>query len=436
MDVLLHRLLRSLRYRNFRLFFLGQSISLVGTWIQRIAMPWLVYQITGSAFLLGVIGFAVQIPTLLLMPVAGVLTDRWDRYRVLMATQILSMLQALLLAALYYSGAAMVWPIIILGVLLGLINAFDMPVRQAFLIELVDRKEDLGNAVALNSSMVNGARLLGPSIAGVVIASAGEGLCFLLNGLSYLFVIYSLLLIKIKTRTVQSRARNVLGEMKEGFVYTFGFPPFKAIILLLALVSLVGMPYAVLMPAFVKETLGGGPNIFGFLMAASGLGALFGAVFLAGKRSVLGLERLIPVSATAFGLGLIALSQTRHTVTALALMIITGLSMILHMAVSNTILQTLADDDKRGRVMSFFTMAFMGTAPFGSLLAGSAASAFGIETTLAVAGIFCLLGAALFATQLKKIGESIRPVYVRLGIVPHCSPAVHSTIQIQQPRKE
>ncbi len=427
---------RSLQYRNYRLFFGGQSISLIGTWVQRIAMPWLVYSLTGSVFLLGVVGFAGQIPTFLLAPFAGVLTDRWNRYHILIITQILAMIQALILAFLFFIGTIEVWHIISLSVLLGCINAFDIPARQAFVVEIVEKKEDLGNAIALNSSMVNGARLLGPSIAGVLIASTGEGICFLLNGLSYLFVIVSLILMKVKSQKREIQNPNLIKELKEGFCYTFGFAPLKFIILLLGLISLVGMPYAVLMPVFAKEILHGGPHTFGFLMGASGAGALMGAIYLASRRSVLGLGKIIPLSAGIFGFGLVTFSLSRLFLLSLILMIITGLGMMLQMASSNTLLQTIVDDDKRGRVMSFYTMAFMGTAPFGSFLAGGLASFLGAPNTLIIGGIVCVLGALIFARKLAELRKMIHPIYVRLGIISEVAVGIQRATELTVPPEE
>ncbi len=408
---------RSLKYKNFRLYFYGQSISLVGTWIQRITIPWLVYQLTGSAFLLGVVGFAGQIPTFLIAPFAGVITDRINRYRLLIATQVAAMIQAFALAFLYLSGHIEVWHIVTLSVMLGIINAFDVPVRQSFMIEMVEKKEDLANAIALNSSMVNGARLLGPSIAGLLIALTGEGICFLLNGVSYLFVIVSLLMMTITPRVINKKNKRVLKEMQDGFSYTFGYPPLKYIIVLLALVSLTAMPYTVVMPVFAKEVLHGGSHTFGFLMGASGLGALLGALFLASRKNVLGLDKVIPLAAGTFGLALIAFSFSRYFLLSMGLMVFIGLGMMLQMATSNTIIQTIVDDDKRGRVMSIYTMAFMGTAPFGSFLAGSLASKFGAPTTLLIGGSVCILGAIVFSRKLPKLKEAIRPVYVKMGLI-------------------
>ena len=414
----LNGIFRSLQYRNYRLFFSGQSISLIGTWIQRIATPWLVYHLTGSPFLLGLVGFAGQIPTFLLAPFAGVLTDRWNKYHILIATQIAAMIQALILAFLYFNGSIEVWHIVVLSIILGFINAFDVPARQSLVIHMVDKKEDLGNAIALNSSMVNGARLLGPSIAGMLIAFTGEGVCFLVNGISYLFVLLFLLLMKVNLPDKKNTDSHVMEELKEGFNYTFGFVPIKYIILLLALVSLMGMPYTVLMPVIAKEILQGGSHTFGFLMGASGLGALIGALYLASRKNVLGLGRIIPLAAGIFGFGLVAFSFSSYIWLSLVLMVIIGLGMMLQMASSNTILQTIVDDDKRGRVMSFYTMAFMGTAPFGSFMAGSLAKTIGVQNTILIGGIACILGAFVFARKLPEIRKAIHPIYVRLGFIP------------------
>jgi MFS family permease len=427
---------RSLRYRNYRLFFGGQSLSLIGTWIQRIAVPWLVYRITGSTLLLGIFGFAGQIPSFLLAPFAGVFTDRYNRYYILIATQILAMIQALVLAALFFTGIIEIWHLMLLSIFLGCINAFDMPARHSFVVDMIEKREDLGNAIALNSSMVNGARLLGPSIGGILIAATGEGICFLINGLSYLFVIVSLLMMKVNRRKVKSQNSHVLQGLKEGFSYTFGFAPMRAIILLFGLVSLMGMPYTLLMPVFAKEILHGGSHTFGFLMGASGTGALIAALYLASRKSVLGLCKIISLSTAVFGLGLVAFSLSRFFLLSLILMLIVGLGMMLQMASSNTILQTLVDDDKRGRVMSFYTMAFMGTAPFGSLLAGGVASRFGAPNTLIIGGIFCILGAIVFANKLPELRKIVRPIYVKLGIIPEMASGIRTATELTVPPEE
>jgi MFS family permease len=417
---------RSLKYRNYRLFFGGQSISLTGTWMQRIAMPWLVYHMTGSALLLGVVGFAGQIPTFILSPVAGVLTDRWSRYRVLLATQIISLLQAAVLAWLSLSGVIQIWHIVVLSILLGCINAFDVPARHSFVIDMVEKKEDLGNAIALNSLMFNGARLIGPSIAGIILASAGEGICFLLNAVSYIFVIISLFMMKLKSGQIHRKKVPILSELSEGFRYTFGFAPIKHLIILLSISSLMGMSYSVLMPVFAKEILHGGSHTYGFLMGAAGFGALVGALFLASRKSVLKLGRIVPASAILFGAGLLALSFSRIFPVSIVLMVFIGLGMMMQTAASNTILQTITDDDKRGRVMSFYTMAIMGTAPFGSLITGSLAKVIGTPATIFTGGISCIIGALFFLRKLPELRNLVRPVYVKKGIIPEVSAGIQT----------
>lgn len=432
----LKNIFRSLQYRNYRLFFGGQSISLIGTWIQRITTPWLVYHLSHSPFLLGVVGFAGQIPTFLLAPFAGVLTDKWNRYYILIVTQILSMIQALILALLFFTKTINVWYIILLNVFLGCINAFDTPARQSFLVDMIEKKEDISNAIALNSSMVNGARLLGPSIAGILISVTGEGICFLLNALSYLFVIASLLMMKITSRKTKVKNFDIWSELMEGFSYTFGFAPIRSIILLLGLVSLMGMPYTLLMPVFAKEILHGGPHTFGFLMGASGIGALLGALYLASRKNILGLGKIVPLSTAIFGSGLIVFSLSRSLWLSLILMLIVGFGMILQMSSSNTILQTIVDDDKRGRVMSFYTMAFMGTVPFGSLLTGTLASSLGVINTLIIGGATCILGATLFAIKLPELKKMIHPIYVKLGVIPEVASGVQAGTELTVPPEE
>jgi len=407
----LKTIFRSLQYRNYRLFFAGQSISLIGTWMQRIAMPWLVYHLTGSAFLLGLVSFAGQIPTFLLSPLAGVVTDKFSKYRVLLITQIISLIQALFLAMLTLSGEIEIWHIVVLSIILGCVNAFDVPSRHSFVIEMVEKKEHLGNAIALNSMMFNGARLIGPSIAGMMLATTSEGVCFLINAISYVFVVISLLLMHIKKNKVDYNPGNMFAEMKEGFRYAFGFAPIKHLLILLAVVSLMGSSYQVLMPVFAKEILRGGSTTFGFLMGAAGLGALAGAVYLASRETVLKLGRIIPTAAALFGIGLIALSVTNYFPVSLLFMIIIGLGLMLHTASSNTILQTITDDDKRGRVMSFYSLAIMGTAPFGSLLAGSLAKITGTPFTIFIGGLTCIIGAFFFNRKLPELKKIVNPVY-------------------------
>jgi MFS family permease len=390
---------RTLRYRNYRLFFAGQCISLIGTWMQQIALSWLVYRLTHSVFLLGMVGFVSQFPTFLFAPFAGVLSDRLNRHHILIFTQSMSMLLAMTLAVLVLTGAIAVWHILLLTLFLGCVNALDIPTRQSFVIYMIDQREDLGNAIALNSAMFNGARFLGPSVAGLLIAAVGEGICFLLNGLSYLAVIAALLAMKLSPVHSESMKANMLHDFKEGLAYTFGSQPIRSILLLLALTSFMGVPYAVLMPAFARDILHGGPHTLGFLMSATGAGALLGAVYLASRRSIIGLGKIIPITAGIFGMGLIGFSLSRILWLSLLLMFIAGFGIMVQVASSNTLLQTIVDDNMRGRVMSFFAVSFMGMAPFGSLLAGSLAGMMGVANTLMMGGICCVIGATVYARK-------------------------------------
>lgn len=427
--------LRALRHRNYRLFFGGQGISLIGTWMTRVATSWLVYRLTGSAFLLGLVSFASQIPILLLGPFAGVWVDRLDRRRVLIITQILSMLESFALAILALAKIITVPEVIVLNLFQGAINAFDMPARQSFVVEMVENSDDLGNAIALNSSLVNAARLIGPSVAGILIGLVGEGYCFLIDGFSYMAVIASLLAMVVLAKPRAHHEGNVLSELREGWDYVLGFQPIASILLLLALISLVGMPYTTLMPIFASKILHGGPHTLGFLMAAVGVGALTGAVRLAARPSVRGLGRVIPMTAAGFGASLIAFSASRLQWLSLLLLVITGFCFMQQMAASNTILQTIVDEDKRGRVMSFYAMSFQGIAPFGSLVAGAAASRIGAPHTLMIGGALCIFGGALFAMQLPAMRKLIRPIYIERGIIPQVATAVASTA-LHQPAEE
>ena len=423
-------ILRTMRYRNYRLFFGGQSVSLIGTWMQRIAMSWLVYRLTNSVFLLGIVGFFGFFPTFLTAPVAGVLADRWDRRRILVATQCLSMLQALILALLVLSGTVRVWHIIVLSVFLGFVNGLDVPARQSFVPDMIEKREDLGNAIALNSAMFHGARLLGPSVAGVVIAAVGEGMCFLLNAISYVGVIAALLAMRIAHESSSGTKNKVLQGLKEGFNYAFGFAPIKALLLLGGLVSFVGMPYMVLAPYFAKDLLHGGPHTLGFLMAASGAGSLAGAFYLASRKTLLGLGRIIVIASSVFGTGLMGFSLSHVLWLSLLFMLLAGFGMMVQMASINTILQTIADDDKRGRVMSFYTMAFMGMVPFGSLFAGSLASRIGAPGTLLIGGVCCILGSLLFRRKLPVLQQMVRPIYIKRGILPQVALGIQSSTEL------
>lgn len=427
---------RALRSYNYRLFFAGQGISLIGTWMQQLAMSWLVYRLTDSVLLLGLVNFCSQMPSFLLGPVAGVISDRFNRHRVLLLTQALSMLQAGTLAALVLTDHVNIPFIMFLSVFIGVVNAFDVAARQSFVVELVEHRDDMSNAIALNSSMFNAARLVGPSVAGLVIAAVGEGICFLINALSYLAVIASLLAMQlqpVKRPLVQTR---VLESLREGFSYAFGFAPIRSIILLIAMLSLFGMPFSVLMPVFARDVLGGGANTLGFIMGASGVGALTGALYLASRKSVLGLGRLIVGSAVLFGVGLILFSFTRTLPLAMLCILLAGLGMMLQMASCNTILQTIVDEDKRGRVMSFYAMAFMGMAPFGSLLAGWVAEHIGVTYTLLGCGVLCALSVLPFALQLPALRKMVRPIYERLGILPEIATGLRSATQLTTPPEQ
>lgn len=385
--------------------------------MQSLAMSWLVYRLTGSALLLGVTGFASQFPIFLLASLAGVFVDRHNRHKILIITQVLAMLQAFLLAALVFTNTVTVWSIIVLSAFLGLINALDMPARQTFVLEMVEKRENLSNAIALNSSMVNGARLIGPSIGGILIAVLGEGACFTFNGVSFLAVIFCLLAMRLTPPKIEARESHVLKDLKEGFSYAFGFAPIRYLILMLALVSLLGMSYSVLMPVFAAEILQGGANTLGFLMAASGTGALVGTLYLAARRSMRGLGRIVGVSTGIFGVGLVLFSLSNILPFSIALNMVNGCSMIVQLAGSNTILQTIVDDDKRGRVMSIYAMSFMGMAPFGSLLAGALASGIGAPNTVLLGGICCIAASVFFTIKLRGLKDALRAAYVEKQVI-------------------
>jgi len=414
-------ILRALESRNYRLFFAGQAISLVGTWMTQIATVWLVYDLTNSALWLGVVGFSSQIPSFLISPFGGILVDRWNRHRILITTQILAMIQSLTLAALALTGVMQIWHIILLSLFQGLITAVDSPARQAFVPEIIERKEDLGNAIALNSSVFNGARLVGPAIAGLLIASVGAGVCFLIDGLSYIAVIAGLLAMKLKPRKIATHTTNVWQRLIEGFSYAFGFPPIRAILLLLALFSFMGMPYTILIPIFAKNILQGSAETLGFLMTAVGVGALVGGVYLSSRFTVIGLGKIIAIAPAIFGTALVIFSQSRILWLSLFMMFLVGFGGILQIASSNTILQTIVEDDKRGRLMSLYTMSFLGILPFGNLASGALADKIGAPDTLMIGGFCCILGSLVFSKQLPKLRRLIRPIYAQIGLLDKAS---------------
>ncbi len=412
---------RALRHRNFRLYFGGQGISVIGTWMTRVATSWLVYRLTKSPVLLGTVSFAGQIPTFLLAPFAGVAVDRIDRRTLLVWTQTLAMLQSFALAVLTLSHRINIAEVLALSALQGLINAFDMPGRQSFMIKMVEDKADLSNAIAINSSMVNVARLIGPSLAGVVIAVSNEGWCFTVDGISYIAVIASLLMMRVPRDTREQARASTISQLREGWAYVTHFAPIRDILMLFALVSLMGWPFMVLMPIFAVQVLHGGPNTLGFLMGAVGVGSLISAITLVVRRSVRGLTKMIPIAAAAFGVGLICFGLSHTLWLSMPLMLLTGFGMMQGLTASNTILQTLVDEHMRGRVMSYYTMAFVGMAPFGSLLAGALAHVIGAPRTVMLNGIACILGSLWFWSQLKSIRREMRPIYERLGILPQAN---------------
>jgi MFS family permease len=396
--------LRAMRYRNYRLYFGGQGISLTGSWIQQVAMGWLVYRLTHSAFNLGLVAFFAQVPVFFMSPLSGVLADRWNRLHIMLVAQTLAMIQAFMLAFLMFSHAIAPWHLLPLAFFLGVANALDAPARHSLVVHVVERKEDLGNAIALNSAMFNGARLVGPPIAGILIALVGEGICFLINGISYLAVIFALLAMKLAPRVKKQRKETKLwADLKEGFAYTFGLAPARLIITIIAWVSLFGMSYVTLMPIFVSRTLGGGPHSLGFLMGATGCGALLGALVLASRQGTRGIEKRLVGGSVLFSLGLVAVSLARTFWLAMPIMFLIGTGMMVQMASANTYLQHLIHDDMRARVMSIYTTAFMGATPIGSFLVGILASSVGVTLTIAIGGMLSLAGVLVFAGKFLRV---------------------------------
>ena len=412
----MHPVLRGFQHRNFRLFFIGQTLSMTGTWMQHIAISWLMYRLTGSAFMLGLTGFALQIPMLLVSPFAGVWVDRFNRRKLLLLTQVLALAPALLLAALTGAGMIQPWHIIALSLFLGIVNAFDNPSRGAFLLEMVETKDNLPNAIALNSTIMHSARFVGPSLAGVVLAYAGEAACFMLNALSYLAVIAALLMMRVKPMRPPPRYAHWIEGMKQGFAYAFGFLPSRRLLLLLAAVSLTTFPFQQLMPIFAKEIFGGDARTLGLLISASALGALCGTLYLANRTSLAGLSRVIMTASLCAGIGLALFSQSRLLPLSLALMLPIGFGLFATAASTNTILQSIADEDKRGRVVSIYGMCFLGMAPVGNFIAGSIASHIGAPATLLLNGLCCTVAAGLFALGIRSWRDAIRPIYQQLGV--------------------
>jgi MFS family permease len=407
--------LRALRHRNFQLFFSGQLISLIGTWMQTVAQAWLVYRLTKSPLLLGSVGFASQFPVFLVAPLGGITADRVNRQRLIIATQTAALILAGILAWLTLTGRVHVWHIFALAALLGVVNAFDIPGRQSFLIDMVG-KEDLMNAIALNSSMFNGARIIGPAIAGILVAKIGEGWCFAANSISYIAVIVGLLLMHVHCAPRASK-NSPIEDIVEGFRWVNHTRVIRALLLLLGLVSLVGMPYTVLMPIFADRILHGGARGLGILMGATGVGALFGALTLAAKTGgVKGLGRWVAISCMSLGISLFCFSFSTSLWLSVALLLPVGYSMMLQMACSNTLIQTMVPDQLRGRVMSLYSMMFMGMAPFGAFFGGALAHRIGAPITVAVGGVACVIGAIWFGRALPELRIEARRLIVAQGM--------------------
>ena len=403
---------------NLRLYFGGQIVSMIGTWMQQMALSWLIYRLTNSIAMLGIVAFATQAPSFFMTPIAGMVADRVNKHRMVIVTQIFAMIQAGLLAALVLTGHNEIWQLIVLGIFSGLINAFDMPGRQAFLVDMLDDRSQLPNAIATNSSIVTLTRLIGPSVAGILIAKAGEGVCFLINAVSYIAVIAALLFIRTHATTHKKPdGQTFLAGLQEGFTYAFGFKPIRALILLMALVSLVGMPFSTLMPAFAKDVFHGNAATLGFLTAASGVGSLAGAILLGSRKGVLGLGRWIVLACACFGVGLIGFGCCSYFPLTLLTLAVAGCGGMVQIASCNTLIQTIVDEDKRGRVMAIYTMAFIGLAPVGSVVAGAVAEKIGPSTTVVISGVLCIILAAVFATKLRDIRKEVRPIYVEQGII-------------------
>jgi MFS family permease len=411
------RLGRALRHRNYRLFFTGQGISVMGTWMTRFATMWMAYRLTGSALVLGLVAFFGQAPTSVIAPFAGVLIDRWDRRRMIVITQVAAMLQSAALALFAWTDTMTVWHLLVLGGVQAVINAFDMPSRQSFMGQMIEDRADLPNAIALNSSMVNAARLVGPPVAAALVDLGGEKICFTIDAASYLAVIGSLLAMRVPKRPPLPGTRRVLADLAEGLGYVWHFPLVRAVLLLLASSSVLGGAYATLMPLVAVRTLHGGPHTLGVLMGAAGCGALVGALYLVSRTSVVGLATVIKRCALGLGAGMVALELVSEMAIAVPLVFVIGLSMMMQLAATNTVIQSIVDDNMLGRVISLYAVAFFGGAPVGSLLEGVLASQIGAIHTFAVAGVLCLTSGLVFAAALPGLRRTSRPRYVQLGLI-------------------
>jgi MFS family permease len=428
--------LRALRHRNFRLFTYGQSISVIGSWMQQVAMGWLVYRLTNSALLLGLVAFASQSPVFFFGPIAGVIADRANRHRVIIAMQALMMVESAVLAYLVFTGKVEYWHVLALSTVFGIVNAFEIPARQAFLLEMVKSREDLPNAIALNSSMFNGARLIGPAIAGFIIAAFGESVAFIINAVSYVAVLLALFAMQVEPRERKQIRGKLFSSLRAGFAYGFRFLPIRVVLNLVAAAALFGVPFTVLLPVFAVEVLSGDARTLGFLMSATGVGALSGALYLAARPSVRGLSAVIAGSAFLFGASLVAFGFSRTLWLSLISLAVGGFGMMVLMAASNTFLQTVADDDKRGRIVSMYTMAYIGAAPFGSLMAGAIAQRAGAALTIALGGVTVMVAAGLFARMIPEFRELVRPIYQELGIIPEVASGIQAATQLTSSPEE
>ena len=408
--------LRAFRYRNFRLYFFGQSLSLLGTWIQQVAMSWLVYRMTGSAFLLGVTAFASQVPILIFAPLGGLWADRFDRRKLLIATQLLALLQAMVLALLTYLGSIEVWHVLVMAVLLGIVMATDTPVRQSFVSELVPAKQDLPAAIAMNGFVQNAGRMIGPSIAGILIAVSSEAFCFFANGLSKIAVVVIVALMQIDVRATKAASAPILRGLKEGVLYAAGLLPIRLLLPIVALMSFMASPYQALMPIFAAEVFQGDARMLGFLIGAAGFGGSSGLIYLASRKDVRGLSSHIVIGAALAGVGLMVFGESKLLWLSLIAIMLTGFGIILVAMGSSMILQTIVEDEKRGRVMSFFTVAFLGMSPLGSLAAGSLAHSIGAGHTLFIGGACCVMGAFALWRQLPRLRARIREIYAQIGV--------------------
>lgn len=430
---------RALRHRNYQYFFIGQLLSLIGTWMQSVAQAWLVYRLTGSTVLLGLISFSGQIPVFLLAPIGGAIADKYDRQRILQITQTTAMILASVLTILTLTDAIEVWHIFVLAALLGIANAFDIPTRQAFIVEIV-RREDLTNAIALNSSMFNGARIVGPAIAGLLVASVGEGWCFGINAVSYIAVLIGLFLINIEIKRKVSIPGSAISNIVEGFRFVATTSPVRSLLLLLGVVSLMGSPYAVLMPIFADQILNGGASGLGILMGASGVGALAGALALAARKSLKGLGRWIAIASSGFGASIIAFSFSRSFWLSAAFLVPAGFSMMIQMAASNTLVQSMVPDELRGRVMAVYSMMFMGMAPLGAMLAGTLAGMIGAPYTVALGGAACIVGSIIFALNLQEFRTEAREIIIALnaasGSPPERATGAAAILALQEEQTE